>query len=113
MVKYYSSTLDNMFSALSDATRRAILEQLAQGKSSVTELAEPFDISLPAILKHLRVLEKAGLITSEKQGRVRHCHLAPRPMEEAAQWIARYRRFWEGQGDALAEYLNNAEEKSG
>ena len=111
MVKYLSSPLDATFSALADPTRRAILARLALGEASVTELAEPFDVSLPAISKHLRVLERARLLTREKDGRVRRCRLAAEPMEEAAKWIALYRRFWEERFDALAEYLDETTRK--
>ena len=106
MVKYQSSVLDRTFGALADATRRGILDQLAEGDSSVTKLAEPFDISLPAISKHLRVLEKAGLLSQEKDGRVRRCRLDAGPMKEASDWISQYRRFWEKKLDSLADYLD-------
>ena len=105
MVKYNHRELDTTFGALADATRRGILEQLAGGESSVTELAQPFDISLPAISKHLRVLERAGLLSQEKDGRVRRCRLDAGPMKEASDWISRYQRFWEQQLDSLASYL--------
>ncbi len=110
MVKYLSAPLDATFSALADPTRRAILARLARGEASVTVLAEPFDVSLPAVSKHLRVLERAGLLTRKKDGRVRWCRLAAEPMQEAAEWIASYRRFWEAQFDALAEYLETNQE---
>ncbi|MFQ5658475.1 MAG: ArsR/SmtB family transcription factor, partial [Candidatus Methylomirabilales bacterium] len=84
MVKYITPRLDATFSALADPTRRAILARLARGESSVTALAKPFDVSLPAISKHLRVLEKAGLLVRKKDGRVRRCRLLPGPMQEAA-----------------------------
>ena len=99
------SSLNATFSALADPTRRAILERLADGESSVTGLAEPFSVSLPAISKQLRVLERAGLLTQEKDGRVRRCRLDPGPMKAAADWIAGYQRFWEDQLDSLAGYL--------
>lgn len=105
MVKYYTSSLDATFSALADPTRRAILARLTRGEASVTELAEPFDMSLPAISKHLRVLEGAGLLIAKKDGRVRRCRLAAEPMKAAAEWIVLYQRFWEERFDALAEYL--------
>jgi DNA-binding transcriptional ArsR family regulator len=111
MVKYLSSQLDSTFAALSDPTRRAILARLAGGEASVKELAEPFDISLPAVSKHLRVLEKAGLLTQEKDGRVRRCRLVAEPMKEASEWMDFYRRFWEAQLDALAEYLDDSKDK--
>ncbi len=107
MVKYIESDLDVTFGALADGTRRAILERLAGGDSSVTGLAEPFNVSLPAISKHLRVLERAGLLTQERDGRVRRCRLDASPMKGAADWIARYQRFWEGQLDSLASYLDH------
>lgn len=111
MVNYSYSSLDRTFAALADPTRRAILARLARGEASVTELAEPFNISLPAISKHLRVLEKAGLLAREREGRVHHCRLVAEPMKDAAEWIAFYQRFWEGQFDALADYLNESTKK--
>jgi DNA-binding transcriptional ArsR family regulator len=84
----------------------AILERLAQGDATVTELARPFAVSLPAISKQLRVLERAGLLTREKQGRVRRCHLEAGPMREAVQWLERYRCYWERRLDSLAGYLD-------
>lgn len=114
MVNYMSDSLGATFAALADPTRRAILERLARGEASVTELAEPFQVSLPAISKQLRVLEQAGLLIREKEGRVRRCRLDAEPMKEAAEWLARYRRYWERQLDSLADYLNELqnEEKS-
>lgn len=95
-----------MFSALSDATRRAILVQLArEGELSVTALGEPHPISWPAVSKHLRVLEDAGLITREKQGRVRYCRIVPRRLAEVTAWLQKMRVFWEGQLDALERYV--------
>ena len=111
MVNFLNDPLAATFSALSDPTRRAILERLAQGDASVTELAEPFDVSLPAISKQLRVLERAGLLVQEKEGRVRRCRLEARPMREAAQWLARYRRYWERQLDFLADYLSEIQKQ--
>ena len=99
MVNYPDATLDATFGALADPTRRAILDRLTIGESSVTGLAEPFSVSLPAISKQLRVLEKAGLLTQEKDGRVRRCRLDAGPMKEAADWITRYQRFWAEQLD--------------
>jgi DNA-binding transcriptional ArsR family regulator len=106
MVKYQSASLDATFAALSDPTRRSILARLARGESRVTDLAGPYDMSLPAISKHLRVLEDAGLLKRERDGRVHRCQLNARPMKQAAHWIARYERFWEGQFDSLAKFLN-------
>lgn len=105
MVKYSSNTLDSVFAALADPTRRAILERLTEGECSVTELAEPFAMSLPAISKHLRVLEHAGLLVQEKDGRIRRCQLVAEPMQDAAAWLDHYRQFWETQFDALADFL--------
>ncbi len=106
MVKYQVSDLDATFGALSDPIRRSILERLTHEESSVTALAEPFNISLPAISKHVKVLGKAGLVTQERDGRVRRCNLAAGPMKNASDWIARFRRLWEGQFDSLAEHLD-------
>jgi DNA-binding transcriptional ArsR family regulator len=105
MVHYSSEALDAVFSALADPTRRAILTRLGQGDASVTELAEPFDVTLPAVSKHLRVLEGAGLLARAKEGRVHRCRLVAGPMQDAAAWLARYRRFWEASFDALESYL--------
>lgn len=104
--------LDNVFSALADPTRRAILARLAEGETSVGALAEPFDISLPAISRHLRVLRNAGLVSRHKDGRVRRCTLAAAPLQAASDWIERYRQFWEDQFDSLAEYLERTQEES-
>jgi DNA-binding transcriptional ArsR family regulator len=109
MVNYASDRLNRTFAALSDPTRRAILARLAQGDATVGELAAPFAMSLPAISKHLRVLEQAGLIARTKDGRVHRLRLVAQPLREAALWIAHYRRFWERQLDALAEYLRDVD----
>ena len=106
MVKYETASLNDTFAALADPTRRAILARLAQGEASVMELAMPFHISLPAISKHLRVLEKAGLVKRTKHGRVHRLCLRPQPLRDAAAWMAFYQRFWEGQLDALVDYLH-------
>jgi DNA-binding transcriptional ArsR family regulator len=111
MVNYSSDSLTPVFSALADPTRRAILERLARRESCVTELAEPFDVSLPAISKHLRILENAGLLAREKEGRIYHCRLSVEPLKTAADWIERHRVFWEQQFDALSDYLNESMEK--
>jgi DNA-binding transcriptional ArsR family regulator len=105
MVKYSRPCLDATFAALSDATRRGILARLAQGEASVSDLAAPYDISLPAVSKHLRVLERAKLIARRKEGRVNRCRLVAEPMKDAAKWIERYRQLWEEQFDALARSL--------
>ncbi|MDH3731906.1 MAG: metalloregulator ArsR/SmtB family transcription factor [Gemmatimonadota bacterium] len=98
-------SLDLTFSALSDPTRRSILARLAGGESTVGQLAEPFDMSRPAISKHLRVLERAGLVRRTRDGRVSRCSLDAVPMREAAEWVDRYRRYWEGQLDSLSRYF--------
>lgn len=106
-----SSKLDATFSALSDPTRRAILTRLARGDTSVGELARPFTMSLPAVSKHLRVLERAGLLKQNREGRVRKCRLQAAPMRAADEWIECYRHFWTDQLDALAEYLEQSQER--
>ena len=93
------------FSALADPTRRAILARLTQGATSVTALAAPHDMSLPAISKHLRVLERSGLITRSREAQVRPCRLKAAPMKEAVNWLEHYRRHWEESFDRLADYL--------
>jgi DNA-binding transcriptional ArsR family regulator len=108
MVKRSPAQLDAVFSALADPTRREIVRRLSAGDASVSELAEPFEMSLPAVSKHLGVLEDAGLLIREKEGRVRHCRLVAAPMQEALEWIARYGRFWEEQFDSLAEFLSES-----
>src|SRR5213592_2765893 len=95
-----AQALNDTFAALADPTRRAILVELAEGERSVGELAEPFDMSLPAISKHLGVLEGAGLISRERQGRERRCRLEPEPLAGALEWIAQYGRFWEQSFDS-------------
>jgi DNA-binding transcriptional ArsR family regulator len=103
MVKYQDRALDRTFAALSDPTRRAIVAQLSAGDSlSVSELAKPFPVSLPAIMKHLDVLSDAGLVTRTKTGRVVACEFKAAPMEEAMDWLNRYLRFWNQQLDRLA-----------
>ena len=101
--------LDRTFAALADPTRRAILLRLAQGETTVSELAGPFAVSLPAISRHLRVLERAGLLQQYKVGRVRRCRLQAAPLQQANGWLDFYRQFWAGQLDALADYLENPE----
>jgi DNA-binding transcriptional ArsR family regulator len=109
MVKYKAEALDRTFAALSDPTRRAILARLAQGDASVSELAAPFAMSLPAISKHLRVLEQAGLVERTKDGRVHRLRLVAQPLHQAASWIAHYQQFWEQQLAALADYLHDVD----
>jgi DNA-binding transcriptional ArsR family regulator len=97
--------LSNTFMALADPTRRAILARLSQGETSVTELASPFDMSLPAISKHLKVLERAGLISRSREAQWRPCKLEADALKDVAEWIDAYRRFWEARLDRLEDYL--------
>lgn len=106
MVKYNNDTLDATFGALSDPTRRAILARLSKGEAQVTELAEPFGMSLPAVSKHLRVLEKAKLITRNVDGRVHRLSINPKPLKSAQSWIEHYEKFWKEQLSSLETYLN-------
>ena len=107
MVDY---SLDRTFAALSDPTRRAILARLEAGEPlSVSELAQPFPVSLPAVMKHLAVLSDAGLVVREKTGRTVNCRLSTGPMEEARLWLDRYQRFWTGALDRLAETIEGEE----
>jgi DNA-binding transcriptional ArsR family regulator len=98
-------SLDATFAALADATRRAILERLSEGEATVGELAEPFDVSLPAISRHLRVLEEAGFVERERRGRIHRIRLVPEPMGDALEWMAQTGRFWEAQIDSLERFL--------
>ena len=97
--------LSSTFAALADPTRRAILARLALGETSVTELAEPFEMSMPAISKHLKVLERAGLIARGREAQWRPCRLEAAPLKDVARWIEHYRRFWEQSFDRLDDYL--------
>ena len=99
------------FAALADPTRRAIRARLASGEASVTELAEPFDMSMPAISKHLKVLERAGLIARGRDAQWRPCRLAAGPLKDVAAWVAEYRKFWEQSFDRLDEYLRELQNK--
>jgi DNA-binding transcriptional ArsR family regulator len=101
--------LDHIFSALADPTRRAILARLALGTTSVTELAEPFEMSGPAVTKHLKVLERAGLVIRSREAQWRPCSLDAAPLKEATDWLERYRRFWEDSFDRLEEYLQDVQ----
>jgi len=101
--------LDALFGALSHRTRRAILSRLRDGEASVSEVAEPFDMSRPAISKHLNVLEEVGLVRRIPDGRVNRCRVDPAALEAAAEWVERHRRHWEGRLDALTDYLENEE----
>lgn len=104
--------LDATFAALADPTRRAILARLAAGEAAVKELAEPFAMSLPAVSKHLKVLERAGLIDRGRHAQSRPCRLAAAPLKEAAEWLERYRRFWEESFERLADYLGEVQQKA-
>jgi DNA-binding transcriptional ArsR family regulator len=111
MVKYSSRTLDRTFAALSDPTRRRMLEHLATGDRCVTDLARPYRMSLPAVSKHLRVLENAGLVRRRRNGRVHRLKLRAAPMQQAQAWIEEYRRFWEESFDRLGHYLQEITSK--
>jgi DNA-binding transcriptional ArsR family regulator len=106
-----SDQLSTTFSALADPTRRAILARLSRGERSVKELAEPFDITLPGISKHLKVLERAGLISRGREAQWRPCRLKAAPLRDASAWIEDYRRFWEERLDRLDEYLRKIQKK--
>ena len=103
--------LSTTFSALADPTRRAILARLVEGDCSVTELAEPFDMSMPAVSKHLRVLERAGLITRGREAQWRPCRIDAGPLKQVADWAERYRHIWEARLDRLEDYLQELKEK--
>ena len=107
----YSAKLNNAFGALADPTRRGVLERLGKSDAGITELAEAFDITLTGMKKHVGVLEAAGLVTTEKVGRVRRCRLGPRRLDDEAAWIAAYRRMLEGRLDRLGEFLERKKEK--
>lgn len=100
-------TLSHTFAALADPTRRAILARLSTGTCSVTELAAPFDMSLPAVSKHLRVLERAGLIDRQRDAQWRRCHINAAPLKEVVDWAEHYRHLWEGRLDRLDKYLQH------
>ena len=103
--------LSSTFAALADPTRRAILARLATGEASVTELAEPFEMSMPAISKHLKVLERAGLVARGREAQWRPCRLDAAPLKDVARWIEHYRRFWEQSFDRLDDYLRRLKDK--
>jgi len=102
--------LDRTFAALADPARRSMVERLAQGPASVSELAAPLPMSLPAVMLHLKVLEDCGLVTSEKQGRVRTCRIEPQMLSEAEKWVSQRRQLWERNLDRLGAYLDETEE---
>jgi DNA-binding transcriptional ArsR family regulator len=103
--------ITSTFAALADPTRRAILARLALGETSVTELAAPFEISMPAVSRHLKVLERAGLISRGREAQWRPCKLNPKPLKGAAEWLEEYRQFWEQSFDRLEEYLKTMQAK--
>ena len=105
MVKYSGAVLDRTFSAVSDPTRRDILERLARGPASMSELAQPLGISLPGLMKHVKILEEADLVKTQKNGRTRECALGSARLEDAAEWIESYREAWERRLDRLETYI--------
>jgi DNA-binding transcriptional ArsR family regulator len=111
MVQYASARLDASFAALSDATRRGVLEQLGRAEASITDLAEKFHMTLTGMKKHVSVLERAGLVTTEKVGRVRTCKLGLRGLEEEAAWIESYRQLWDARFDALDKVVEDLKSK--
>lgn len=111
MEKYSADHLSVTFAALADPTRRAILARLAQGEASVTELAKPFDLSLPGISKHLKVLQRAGLITQSRNAQWRPCRLEPARLKEASEWVGEYRRFWDESFQRLDDVLQDLIQK--
>ncbi len=111
MVQYRESVLDVSFAAISDATRRGVLEQLGRADASITDLAEKFHMTLTGMKKHVGVLEQAGLVTTEKVGRVRTCRLGLRALEKEAAWIERYRRLWAARFDELDKLVDELKQK--
>ena len=111
MVQYIQTSFDASFAALSDATRRGVLEQLGRADASITDLAEKFRMTLTGLKKHVSVLEQAGLVTTEKVGRVRTCKLGPRRLEQEAAWIERYRQLWDARFDALDTVVEKLKQK--
>jgi DNA-binding transcriptional ArsR family regulator len=105
-------TLDTTFLALADPTRRAILAVLHTGDASVSDLARPHKMSMPAVMKHIGVLERAGLVSHHKTGRIRRCHLVASPMRQAVSWLETYRQFWENNLDSLEQFLHNTQSQS-
>jgi DNA-binding transcriptional ArsR family regulator len=112
MVQYMQPRLDATFAALSDVTRRGVLERLGRSDASITELADRFDMTLTGMKKHVGVLEQAGLVTTEKVGRVRTCKLGPRRLEEEAAWLERYRQLWDARFDALERVVEGLKRKA-
>lgn len=111
MMRSDDEKLDQTFAALANATRREILARLAEGEATVNELAEPFDMSLPAISKHIKVLEHAGLITRGQKAQYRPCALDAAPLEEISNWTEQYRHIWEARFDQMGDYINQLKNK--
>jgi DNA-binding transcriptional ArsR family regulator len=111
MVQYIQARLDDSFAALSDVTRRGVLEQLGRSAASITDLAEKFHMTLTGMKKHVGVLEEAGLVTTEKVGRVRTCKLGPRRLEEETAWLERYRQLWDSRFDELDKVVQELKRK--
>jgi DNA-binding transcriptional ArsR family regulator len=111
MVQYRNAHLDSSFAALADATRRGVLERLGRADASITDLAEKFDITLTGMKKHVGVLEQAGLITTEKVGRVRTCKLGPRRLEDVTGWIEKYHRLWDSRFDELDKVVEELKQQ--
>ncbi|MGF1635403.1 MAG: ArsR/SmtB family transcription factor [Phycisphaerae bacterium] len=111
MVRHATDRLSTTFAALADPTRRAILDRLTRGEASVGELAEPFEMSMPAVSKHLKVLERAGLVERSRQAQWRPCRLSPEPLKDVDGWLERYRQFWEESFDRLEAYLKELQSK--
>ena len=111
MAQYRQARLDDSFAALSDATRRGVLERLGRSDASITDLAEKFHMTLTGMRKHVGVLEEAGLVTTEKVGRVRTCKIGPRRLEEETAWIERYRQFWDARFDELDKVVKELKRK--
>ena len=109
----HTDPLSQTFAALADPTRRAILARLARGEATVTELAEPFDMSLPGVSKHLKVLQNAGLVIQGRNAQWRPCRLEPTPLHDVASWVEQYRRLWEGRLERLDQYLRELETPGG
>jgi DNA-binding transcriptional ArsR family regulator len=111
MVQYSEARLDASFAALADATRRGVLQRLGRGEASITDLADKFGMTLTGMKKHVGVLEQAGLVITEKVGRVRTCKLGPRRLQEVTKWIERYRELWDARFDALDEVVEELKQK--
>jgi DNA-binding transcriptional ArsR family regulator len=111
MVQYTEAQLDTSFAALADATRRGVLQRLGRGEASITDLADKFDMTLTGMKKHVGILEQAGLVVTEKVGRVRTCKLGPRRLQEVTTWIESYRELWDARFDELAQVVEELKQK--